>query len=131
MAEAKKYKILIVDDDKFLLGMYTIKFEKEGFEVLTAGSGADAWTKLQEGLAPDIIILDIVMPLMDGLELLTKIRQNHLVPETLIIILSNQGQSSDIEKAKKLGVDGYIVKATTIPSEVLAEVKKALQEHHK
>jgi CheY-like chemotaxis protein len=126
-----KHTILIVDDDKFLLSMYSLKFQKEGFEVLTAGDGKEALTKLQEGLIPDVLILDIVMPVMDGLELLEQIKQNKLAATSIIIILSNQGQSSDIEKAKKLGVDGYIVKATTIPSEVLAEVKKIMAAHGK
>ncbi|MEI7777691.1 MAG: response regulator [bacterium] len=126
-----KRKIFIVDDDKFLLSMYSIKFQKEGFDVVVAVDGNDALTKLREGLVPDVIILDIVMPVMDGLELLQKIRDEHLVQESVIIILSNQGQSSDIEKAKQLGVEGYIVKATTIPSEVLAEVKKVLARHNK
>ncbi len=126
-----KRKIFIVDDDKFLLSMYSIKFQKEGFEVIVAVDGNDALTKLREGLKPDVIILDIVMPVMDGLELLQKIRDEHLVEDSIIIILSNQGQSSDIEKAKQLGVEGYIVKATTIPSEVLAEVKKVLARHNK
>jgi len=129
--ETPKYTILIVDDDKFLLGMYAVKFQKEGFEVITASDGGDAFAKLKDGLLPDVLILDIVMPVMDGLELLQKIRENHLTEKSIIIILSNQGQSSDIEKAKKLGVDGYIVKATTIPSEVLAEVNKILLAHKK
>ena len=111
--------------------MYSIKFQKEGFDVVVAVDGNDALTKLKEGLVPDVIILDIVMPVMDGLELLQKIRDEHLVQDSVIIILSNQGQSSDIEKAKQLGVEGYIVKATTIPSEVLAEVKKVLARHNK
>jgi len=131
MSENPKCSILIVDDDKFLLGMYAVKFQKEGFEVVTASDGGEALAKLKDGLKPDVLILDIVMPVMDGLELLEKIRSNHLSEQSIIIILSNQGQSSDIEKAKKLGVDGYIVKATTIPSEVLAEVNKILQAHKK
>jgi CheY-like chemotaxis protein len=129
MDATKKYSIFIVDDDKFLLSMYSLKFQKEGFEVFTAADGGDALKKLQDGLTPDVLILDIVMPVMDGLELLSKIKEQKLVPKSVIVILSNQGQSSDIEQAKKLGVDGYIVKATTIPSEVLAEVKKILEAH--
>jgi len=131
MDTPKKYTILIVDDDKFLLNMYSIKFQKENFEVSTAIDGGEALTKLKEGPAPDVIILDIVMPVMDGMELLEKIRKEKIAEASLVIILSNQGQSSDIEKAKKLGIDGYIVKATTIPSEVLVEVKKTLAAHNK
>ncbi len=125
------YKILIVDDDKFLLNMYSIKFQKEKFEVVTAVDGADAIKKLQEGFIPDSIVLDIVMPVMDGLEFLEKMRQENLAKDASILVLSNQGQSVDIEKAKKFGIDGYIVKATTIPAEVVAEVLRLLQTHKK
>lgn len=125
------YKILIVDDDKFLLNMYSIKFQKEKFEVLTAVDGADAIKRLQEGFVPDAIVLDIVMPVMDGLEFLEKMRQENLAKNAAILVLSNQGQSVDIEKAKKFGIDGYIVKATTIPAEVVAEMLRLLQTHKK
>lgn len=131
MNEDKPYKILIVDDDKFLLNMYSIKFQKEKFEVTTASDGADAIKKLQEGLVPDAIVLDIVMPVMDGLEFLEKMRGEDLSKNSAILVLSNQGQSSDIEKAKKFGIDGYIVKATTIPAEVVAEVLRMLQARKK
>lgn len=125
------YKILVVDDDKFLLNMYSIKFQKEKFDVTTASDGADAIAKLQAGINPDAIVLDIVMPVMDGLEVLEKMRQDNLARDATVLILSNQGQSSDIEKAKRLGIDGYIVKATTIPSEVVAEVLRMLNERQK
>lgn len=120
------YKILIVDDDKFLLNMYSIKFQKEKFDVTTASDGSDALKKLEAGFVPDAIVLDIVMPVMDGLEFLEKMRGEDLAKNSTLLILSNQGQSSDIEKAKKLGIDGYIVKATTIPSEVVSEVLRML-----
>ncbi|HEY1037725.1 MAG TPA: response regulator [Candidatus Paceibacterota bacterium] len=120
------YKILIVDDDKFLLNMYSIKFQKEKFDVSTASDGSEALKKLEGGLVPDAIVLDIVMPVMDGLEALQNIRDKNLANDAVVLILSNQGQSSDIEKAKRLGIDGYIVKATTIPSEVVTEVLRML-----
>ena len=120
------YKILIVDDDKFLLNMYSIKFQKEKFDVTVASDGQEALKKLQDGFVPDAIVLDIVMPVMDGLEFLEKMRGENLAKDATLLILSNQGQSSDIEKAKRLGIDGYIVKATTIPSEVVTEVLRML-----
>jgi CheY-like chemotaxis protein len=120
--DKNNYSVLLVDDDKFLLDMYSLKFSKSGFEVSTASSSTDALRKLREGFKPDIILLDIVMPVMDGLELLEHIRKEKLSADSVVIMLTNQGQSSDIERAKKLGVDGYIVKASTIPSEVLSEV---------
>jgi len=125
--QGKPYKILIVDDDKFLLNMYSIKFKKEKFDVTTASNGLESLGHLRSGLIPDAIILDIVMPVMDGLETLGNIRKENLAKSSVIIILSNNGQSSDIDKAKGLGINGYIVKATTIPAEVVGEVLRVLK----
>lgn len=117
-------KILLVDDDRFLLDMYAIKFSKAGYEVKTADS-TDAGLKLiRDGYVPNILLSDIVMPGMDGLELVSVLHKERLAPDMTIIMLTNQGSSDDISRAKKLNVDGYVVKATTIPSEVLAEVEK-------
>jgi DNA-binding response OmpR family regulator len=124
MEQGHNTKVILVDDDTFLLDMYSIKFKKYGFDVHVFPRGEDAIAKLQEGFVPDIVILDIVMPKMDGIAVLTKIREEKLAAEACTIILSNQGQPSDIEKAEKLGIDGYIIKALTIPSEVVDEVVK-------
>ena len=129
MTSAKK-KILLVDDDKFLIDMYSLKFTQAGFEVNAAISGEDALKKLQGGFTPEAILLDVVMPGMSGLNLLQKIREEKLDRGAVVVILSNQGQQSDIEEAKKLGIDGYIVKASTIPSEVLEQVEEII-EHKK
>lgn len=114
--------MLIIDDDRFLLNMYSIKFKKSGFDVDTAAGGLEALTKLREGARPDILLLDLIMPAMDGLELLENIRKEKLVPQAKVIVLSNQNQQADIERAKSLGIASYIVKASLIPSEVVAEV---------
>ncbi len=128
MAETnKKYKILIVDDDEFLLNMYSIKFSNSGLDVTTSSSPSDALNKLKQGFEPDALILDVVMPGMDGFELLGKIREEKLAKSSIVFVLTNQGQSADMEKAKELGVDSYIVKASTIPSEVLSELMKYLK----
>ncbi len=127
----KKYKIAIVDDDKFLLSMYSMKFTKEGMEVFAMPDPKEALEKIKGGLTPDILILDVVMPGMDGVELLQAIREAKLIPDTVVIILSNQGQQSDIDRAKVFGIQGYIVKATTIPSEVLREVLEIASENGK
>lgn len=124
MDNIKKPKVLIIDDDKFLLNMYSIKFSKNNFEVNAASSGEDAIAKLKDGYVPDIILLDIVMPGMDGFNVLEAIRTNKLAPSAMIIMLTNQGQLTDIEKAKSFGINGYIIKATTIPSEVVEEVTR-------
>ncbi|MCC2630597.1 MAG: two component transcriptional regulator, two-component system, OmpR family, response regulator [Candidatus Paceibacter sp.] len=121
-------KILIVDDDTFLLNMYSMKFKNSGYEVTTIQSGKEALTKIQEGYAPDIILLDVIMPVLDGLELLAEIRKEKLVPNATIIMLTNQSDTVDIEKAKSYNVNGYIVKATTIPSDVITQVTAIHQE---
>jgi CheY-like chemotaxis protein len=122
--EKKNIKVFIVDDDKFLLGMYSLKFANDGYDVDTTVGSVAALEKLRAGAKPDIVLLDIIMPFMDGLELLKTIRDEKLIEDSIIVMLTNQSQSSDIERAKELKVDGYIVKAATIPSEVLHEVQK-------
>ena len=117
-------KVLIIDDDKFLLNMYSIKFSKNGYEVTAASSGDEALSKIKNGYTPDIILLDIVMPGMDGFEILSAIRKGNLASGASVIMLTNQGQLSDIEKAKSFSVNGHIIKATTIPSEVVGEVTR-------
>ncbi len=131
-AEAKKkFNIMIVDDDKFILSMYTMKFTKEGMDVISVSRPTEALEKLRAGIKPDIVLLDVIMPEMDGIELLAKIREENLAQGSVVIILSNQGQPSDIDRAKAFGINGYIVKATTIPSEVLRQITDIAKENGK
>ncbi len=122
--ENKKLSILFVDDDKFLLDMYIIKFSKNNFDIHTAQDGETALKMLRDGLSPDIMLIDVVIPGINGIELLGTIRKEELIKNTVIIMLTNQGLPDDIAKAKKLNADGYIIKATTVPSEVMGEVMK-------
>lgn len=117
-------KVVIVDDDTFLLDMYSIKFSKAGYDIKTYPHGEDLLRDLKDGMTPHIIILDVVMPKIDGIQLLTEIRTQKYAPNATVVILSNQGQPADIEKAQKLGIDGYIIKALTIPSEVVDQVTR-------
>ena len=119
---ARKYNILIVDDDKFILDMYRRKFEYDGAKVDVALGSEETLSKLRGGAKPDILILDIIMPGMDGIELLEVIRKEKLVPNSAVIMLSNESATNKIEKAKSLGIKGYIVKATSIPTEVVEKV---------
>src|SRR6185295_15665883 len=109
--EKVKSKILIVDDDSFLLDMYALKFSQNNFEVHTAVDGAQALEKLKGDLKPDIILLDIIMPNMDGFEMLEKIKADSLAPGAIKIILSNKSEQQDVDRGNTLGVSGYIVKA--------------------
>ena len=122
-------KILLIDDDRFLLDMYTIKFQKSGLEVDNAPGSAAALQKLREGCTTDIILLDIIMPTMDGLSLLEIIRKEKLAEGAVIIMLTNQ--ADDEEKAKKIGIDGFIIEAMSIPSEGVSKVLDIYKTHKK
>ena len=126
MDQEKKYSVLLVDDDKFLLEMYRKKFESRVGKVELAIGAEEALAKLREAGTPkpDILILDIIMPNIDGLELLAIIRKENLAPNSVVIMLTNESDHDKIEKAKTLGIKGYIVKATSIPSEVVDETLK-------
>lgn len=127
MADGEKKDILIIDDDKFLLDMYAIKFNEKGFNVTSALGSVEALEKLHTGFDPAVVLLDLVMPAMDGFELLQKIKQDGLAPHAKIVILSNLGQDADKEKGKQLGADGYVVKASATPSEVVEYVVRLLE----
>jgi two-component system, OmpR family, alkaline phosphatase synthesis response regulator PhoP len=121
MPPTSKSKILIVDDDKFLLDMYSLKFTQEGFDPEIAFSGPEAIQKIEAGSKPDICLVDIIMPQMNGFELIGELRKRNVC--NTLIILSNLGQKEDIEKGLQAGADGYIIKASATPSEVVTRVK--------
>src|SRR3990167_900282 len=126
--EKTKSKILIVDDDSFLLDMYALKFSQNNFEVHTAVNGADAIEKIKVGLHPSVMLVDIIMPEMDGFEMLEKINKENLAPDSVKIILSNKSQQADIDRGNSLGVAGYIVKANSTPVEVINHVTTILEK---
>ena len=117
----KQWTILIVDDDQFLLDMYALKFTELHFKVSTAPSGEDALRVLKTE-KPHVILLDVVMPNLDGFEVLKRIKEGKLAEGSLVIMLSNLGQDTDIEHAKQLGADGYIVKASATPGEIVKKI---------
>lgn len=129
MTDKKSYKVLIVDDDQFLLDVYSVKFREFGHTVNTAFGAEEALLKIKEDDSYDAIVMDIVMPGMDGFEFLAQMREKNLAKNSSIIILTNQGENKDLEKAQKYNIDGYIVKASTIPSDVLKEVLKIIEEN--
>ncbi len=120
--DGEKKKILIIDDDAFLLDMYALKFSQNNFEVHTASGGLQALDKLRGNLKPEIILSDLIMPEMDGFEMLEKIKEEGLQGEATIVILSNKGQTEDVIRGEELGASGYIVKANSTPAEVIKQV---------
>ncbi len=127
MTEPTKHMVLLVDDDAFLLQMYGMKFKSEGFDVHTSNSALDAVSILRNGLSPDVIAFDITMPEHDGFFLLETIRTEGLAQNAKKFALTNQQSEEEKNKALELGAEAYIIKATMIPSEVVALVRTALQ----
>ena len=124
----EKRKILIVDADSFLLDMYAFKFSQNNFAVYTAMNGVQAIEKLKSEAGFDVLLVDIIMPEMDGFEMLEKINNEKLSPNSTKIILSNKSQQSDIDRGNSLGVAGYIVKANSTPAEVINQVVNILSK---
>ena len=120
-------KILLVDDDAFLRDMYATKFTESKYVVDTADSSSAALRKVEEGDF-DVMLLDMIMPGMTGVELIKIIHEQFPESKMKCIVLSNQGQESDIEEAESAGAIGYIVKAEMIPSEVVKRVEKLMEK---
>lgn len=118
-------KILIIDDDPFILDMYVLKFKERGFDVEIAHDGKDGLKKAKE-YGPDVIMLDVVMPAMDGFDVLQELKKNPEIKGAKIVLLTNLGQKEDVERGTKLEADDYIIKAHFTPSEVVEKVKGLL-----
>ncbi len=118
-------KIAIVEDDQAISQMYRFKFEADGYTVETAGNGKDG-LEMIKGFNPDIILLDLMMPIMTGEEMLKKLRDSSWGKDTKVIILTNMGEQEIPDSVKKLGVEGVILKADMTPRQVEEVVKKHL-----
>lgn len=122
-------KILLVEDDPFLIDIYTTKFKEEGFSVAFANDGEEGLRRLlgENEEKFDLLILDIVLPHVDGWEILKEIKANEKLKNLKIVILSNLGQKGEVEKGIKLGATKYLIKAHYTPSGVIKEIKKILK----
>ena len=118
-------KIAIIEDDQTISQMYRMKFEANGFEVQLADNG-ERGIELIKSFSPDIALMDIQMPEMDGSEALTEVRKHDWGKDLPVIILTNMGEEESPAILKKLNVTSYIVKADFTPSQVVALVKKTL-----
>jgi CheY-like chemotaxis protein len=119
-------RILIIDDDKFLLDMYSLKFTQAGYAVRPCFSVAEALDEVRAGYEPSVVLFDVTMPGDDGFAFLQKIKEEKLIPNARLIALTNQGLDADRDKAKELGVHRYCIKASMIPSEVVQMVKEEM-----
>ena len=119
--------VLIVEDDVFLSGIYQKKFEMEGFKVIMAGDGEAGWQTAKKK-KPDIILLDILLPKLDGFAVWEKLKKDAETKNIPVILLTNLGQKDDVEKGLEQGAVDYLIKAHFKPSEVVDKVNKILKK---
>jgi DNA-binding response OmpR family regulator len=119
-------KILIVEDDKFLRELLQSKLEKEeDISVSVATEGEEGLKKVQEE-GPDLVLLDLILPGIDGFEVLKRIKDNSAIADTKVIVLSNLGQTEDVERAMNLGAKDYLIKAHFTLEEIVEKIRKNL-----
>ncbi len=124
MAEGK-IKVLLVEDDKMIIDMYTLKFSQEGFDVVQAENGKDA-LELAKSQKFDIILLDIILPHMDGFTILKELKSDEGTKNVPVVLLTNLGQDGDVKKGMELGATDYLIKANFTPSQVVDKVKSII-----
>ncbi|MFH1522741.1 MAG: response regulator [Patescibacteria group bacterium] len=127
MIDDKRIKILIIEDDPFLLSMYTTKFELENFNVISADDGKRG-LKLALEEKPDIILLDILLPKMNGFEMLKILKSDKSAESIPVILLTNLSQKDEVEQGLNLGAVDYLIKAHFMPSEVVEKIKKYIKK---
>lgn len=128
MTDERKPKVLMLDDERFLLEIYKLKFENSGFAVSAFYSADDALDALQKGYDPDVILFDITMPDgMSGYEFLDRVRKEKLSPHSVKIALTNEGQDGEIARTAELGADAHLLKANFTPAELAGAVAAILE----
>ena len=119
-------KILIIEDDKFLRELMVRKLVNDGYEAIEATNGEEG-VRTAKAEKPDLILLDLILPGIDGFESLTRIRKDQETANIPVIILSNLGQKEDIEKGLKLGATDYLIKAHFAPREIAEKIASILK----
>lgn len=122
-------RIVIVEDDKFLRDLISQKLSREGFWVHAAENGEDGEKFIYED-NPDVILLDIILPGMDGFEVLERIKKNEKVKNIPVLVLSNLSQKNDIDRAKELGAEDFMVKSNFTPGEISKKIKDILAKKY-
>ncbi|MCK4919043.1 MAG: response regulator [Candidatus Pacebacteria bacterium] len=125
MKENSETKVLIIEDDVYISEMYKIKFESENYKTVITNNGSEVINLIKKE-KPNIILLDIVMPVMDGFDVLKIIKSNKKFNNIPVVMLTNLSQKESIERVFELGAKGYIVKSHFTPSEVVKKVKDIL-----
>ncbi len=125
MEESKKAKILIIEDDRFIAKMYQTKLGLDGYDVEVAENGKIGVEKIKS-FQPDLVLLDIIMPEMDGFGVLESIRDDASINSTPVIIMSNLAQEDHLKRARALGAKDYIVKSQYTPLDVVKKIQEVL-----
>lgn len=120
-------KVLIIEDDQAIQKIYQTKLSQEGYQIIQAFDGQEGIEKAKTE-CPNLVILDLVLPKIDGFEVLKKIKKDKKTEKIPVIILSNLGQKEDLEKGLSLGADDYLIKAMHPITDVLMRVRKQLQQ---
>lgn len=118
--------ILLIEDDTFLAGMYVTKLTMEHYQVELATDGVTGLAKAEQ-VHPDLILLDVLLPKMNGFEVLRHIKENPELKDVPVILLTNLGQKSDVTQGLDLGAADYLIKAHFMPSEVVDKIKHHLR----
>jgi len=118
--------ILIIEDDKFLRELIVQKLLKEGYETSEAVDGEEGIKKVKEE-RPDLVLLDLILPGIDGFEVLHRMKEDSALSSIPVIILSNLGQKEDVERGLKMGAVDYLIKAHFTPGEIIDKIKTALR----
>jgi DNA-binding response OmpR family regulator len=124
---ADKTKVLVVEDEKMISDMYKTKFEMGDYKVIQASDGREGLDMAKE-MKPDIILLDIIMPKLDGFVVLQELKKDTATKDIPVILLTNLGQEDDVKKGKELGADDYFVKANHSPADVVKKVESILKK---
>ncbi len=127
MADISKQTVLIVEDDEFLRSLTVKRLEKEGYQVEAAVDG-ESGVAMAESKKPNLVLLDLLLPGLDGFEVLKKIKANADTKNTPVIIFSNLGQKEDIEKAKTLGANDFLIKANFTLDDVVTKIHGLLDK---
>lgn len=125
-----KVKILLVEDDAFLAELYTTKFSEVDYDITVAEDGEQGLEAIKR-LKPDLVLLDIVLPRLDGLTVLKTLKETEGLKAIPVILLTNLGQKEDVERGLALGADAYIIKAHFTPTEVVAKIGEILQRRQR
>lgn len=118
--------VLLVEDDEFLSGIYQKKFEMEGFKISTADNGEKGLAEAKKK-KPDIILLDILLPKLDGFAVLEQLKADSVMKNIPVVLLTNLGQKDDVQKGLDAGAVDYLIKAHFKPSEIVEKVRKVLK----